>query len=225
MRAARIYVAEYCKSIISKGISSIDGKARDSEKTLLILKSLARNVGTSVSDSKIQADIEAHQSIHRNTLSDYLIALNKLFVTSNVPAWNPKLRSKRSVRTSPKRYLTDPSISASLLGATPEKLFQDIKTFGFLFESLVMRDLRVYMISLDGMLYHYRDKTGLEADAVVQLNDGRWGLIEIKLGGNEIDKAASNLKKIVYSDISYDICCFNEKLRFEDGTKSRCLSQ
>ena len=130
------------------------------------------------------------------TLSEYIDALTRACVLEDMDAWAPRLRSKTAVRTSPTRHVCDPSIAAAMLNATPEKLLQDFETFGLLFESMCVRDLRVYADALEGTVYHYRDKTGLEADAVLVLNDGRWALVEVKLGSRQIDSAAENLKKL-----------------------------
>ena len=123
-------------------------------------------------------------------------ALDRIFVTENLPAWSPALRSKSAIRTTPKRQFIDPSVAAAVMRLNPERLLEDFNYFGFLFESLCVRDLRVYAESIDGQVYHYRDATELEADAIVALNDGRWAAIEVKLGSSEIEKAAENLLKL-----------------------------
>jgi predicted AAA+ superfamily ATPase len=122
--------------------------------------------------------------------------LRRLFVIEDQPAWNPALRSKTAVRTSPKRHFIDPSLAAAVLRLTPQSLLQDFSTFGFLFESLCVRDLRIYAQSLDGDVFHYRDKRGLEADAIISLRDGRWAAIEVKMGASEIDDAAKHLLEL-----------------------------
>lgn len=192
------YVEAYCDTLVGVEVQTVDGKKRDKSKTLSIMRSLSRNIGTLATESTILADVATHHvSISRHTLSDYMVALNKLFIIDNLPAWSPRLRSKTRIRMSDKRYFVDPSIASSMLGASPDKMFLDMETFGFLFESLVVRDLKIYAESLGGMVYHYRDKNNLEADAIIQLRDGRWGVIEVKLGSHEIDKAASSLEKLV----------------------------
>ena len=118
-----------------------------------------------------------------------------LFVIDDLPAWSPSLRSKTAIRTTAKRHFSDPSIAAAALGATTKRLFDDFNTFGFLFEALCIRDLRVYADSLDGSVYHYRDAKGIEVDAVIQLYDGRWGAVEVKMGAGDIETAAGNLLK------------------------------
>jgi hypothetical protein len=197
LKAAMRSVEGYCDIIATSEIQTIDGIKRSEENTRSILRSLARLTSSTAPDATILSDVkENHSSIHRNTLSDYLDALNKLFVIEDLPAWSPKLRSKTIIRTSNKRHLIDPAIAASMLKASPTDLIYDMNTFGLLFESLVIRDLRVYAQGIGGLVFHYRDNTGLEADAVIHLNDGRWGLVEVKLGDHLIDEAAENLMKL-----------------------------
>ncbi len=160
------------------------------------MRSLARNISTLATIKTIHDDIamgDTDESISEKTISQYLNALNRIFVTDNIPAWNPALRSKTAIRTSPKRKFTDPSIAAAVMRLTPERLLDDFNYFGFLFESLCERDLRVYAESIDGEVFHYRDSSGLETDAVIALNDGRWAAVEIKLGSKEIEEAAKHL--------------------------------
>ncbi len=197
IKIASKQISGYIQSIIKTEIKTIDGVERDEAKTLAVMKSLARHTATQANDAKIIADVETnHYSIHRNTLSDYLNALRELYIIEDLPAWSPKLRSKTTIRTSNTRHFIDPAFAAALLNANSEDLLRDFETFGLLFESLVIRDLRIYTDYIGGKIYHYRDKTGLEADAIIHLNDGRWGAIEIKLGSHEIEKAAQNLKKL-----------------------------
>ncbi len=197
IKIASKQISGYIQSIIKTEIKTIDGVERDEAKTLAVMKSLARHTATQANDAKIIADVETnHYSIHRNTLSDYLNALRELYIIEDLPAWSPKLRSKTTIRTSNTRHFIDPAFAAALLNANSEDLLRDFETFGLLFESLVIRDLRIYADYIGGKIYHYRDKTGLEADAIIHLNDGRWGAIEIKLGSHEIEKAAQNLKKL-----------------------------
>lgn len=156
------------------------------------MRSLSRNISTVATIKTIRDDLAMgnnDESLSEKTISQYLNALNRIFVTENIPAWNPALRSKTAIRTSPKRQFTDPSIAAAVM----PRLLEDFNYFGFLFESLCDRDLRVYAEALDGEVFHYRDSSGLEADAVIALNDGRWAAIEIKLGSMEIEKAAKHL--------------------------------
>ena len=197
LNIARRQVSGYIDRIVKTEIKTIDGVERDEAKTLAVLKSLARHTSTQATDISIVNDVEAnHFSIHRNTLSDYLNVLRELYVIEDLPAWSPKLRSKTTIRTSNTRHFIDPAFAASLLNASTEDLLRDIETFGLLFESLVIRDLRIYTDYLGGYLYHYRDKSGLEADAIIHLGDGRWAAIEVKLGSHDLNDAAKNLLKL-----------------------------
>ena len=135
-------------------------------------------------------------AISEKTISGYLSALKRIFVIEDQPAWSPALRSKTAIRTSAKRHFVDPSIAAAVLRATPKRLLEDFNTFGILFESLCIRDLRIYASAIDGEVFHYHDRNDLEADAIIQLHDGRWGAVEIKLGSRSIDEAADNLQKL-----------------------------
>jgi predicted AAA+ superfamily ATPase len=139
---------------------------------------------------------ENDENLSQVTIDQYINALRKIFVVEDLAAWNVSLRSKSAIRTTAKRHFTDPSIAAASLRATPKRLLSDFKTFGFLFESLCIRDLRIYAQSIDGSVYHYRDKSGLEIDAIIQLADGRWGAVEIKMGAGEIEDASENLLKL-----------------------------
>ena len=198
IKVAMKQVAGYIQTIVKTEIKTIDGVERDEAKTLAVLKSLARHTSTQATDAKIVSDVESnHYSIHRNTLSDYLKVLRELYIIEDLPAWSPKLRSKTTIRTSNTRHFIDPAFAASLLGATPDDLLRDIETMGLLFESLVIRDLRVYTDYLGGYVSHYRDKSGLEADAIIHLNDGRWAAVEVKLGSHDIDVAAKHLLELV----------------------------
>ena len=163
------------------------------------MKSYARNQGTQISLSSIKDDIVANdtESLSEDTIYSYINALKKIFVIEDVSAWNPNLRSKTIVRTSDSRYFIDPSIATAALGLGPNDLINDLKTFGLIFETLCMRDLKVYAESLDGNIYHYRDSSGLECDAVMHLRNGDYGLIEIKLGGDDlISEGIKNLKEL-----------------------------
>jgi predicted AAA+ superfamily ATPase len=158
------------------------------------MRSLARNISTMANISTIYNDILADDdTLSKNTIASYIDALRRIFVVEDLPAWSPLLRSKTALRTSPKRHFVDPSISTAVLRATPDSILEDFTSFGFLFESLCIRDLRIYAQMLDGEVFHYRDKSGLEADAIIHLNNGQWGAFEIKLGSKEIEKAAQNL--------------------------------
>ncbi len=193
---ARKQISGYCETICASDLATVDGIKRDEEKVRALLRSYARNVSTQAPNSTLLADLSLDQkSIHINTVDNYLSALNKLFVIDEVSAWSPKLRSQTAVRTSKTRHFVDPAIAAYFLGAGENDLIFDLNTFGLLFESLVIRDLRVYAQFLGGSVYHYRDKSGLEVDAILHLSDGRWGAIEIKLGAKQVDQAAANLIK------------------------------
>lgn len=188
---ARDYVAE----LLDSDIEEIDGVKRNKTWMRSIMRSYARNLSSEAPLTTIAADMQGEPpSI--DTVSEYVDALARACVIEDLAAWNPRLRSKTAVRTSPTRHFTDPSIAAAMLGATPEKLLSDFETFGLLFESMCVRDLRVYAEPLGGEVFHYRDKTGLEADAVIVLGDGRWGLAEVKLGSRQIDEASAHLKKL-----------------------------
>lgn len=170
---------------------------RDPEKVKNLMRSYARNQGSQASNGVLAGDIVSGQSVDPDTVASYVNALENIFVVENMPAWNPNLRSRTAVRTSPTRYYSDSSFAVQALGTGPEGLIKDLRTFGFIFEAMCIRDLRIYSEALDGSVYHYRDKSNLECDAVIVLRDGRYGLIEIKLGGEErIEEGAESLKKL-----------------------------
>lgn len=189
----------YYEAVANNDISRVDNIRRDTERTKRILRSIARNQCAQYTINTICADIENNDEIaaNRNTVASYIDALKKIFVLEDSPAWNPNLRSKSAIRTSETRYFSDPSIGAAALGIGPNDLINDIKTMGLFFESMCIRDLRVYADALDGSIYHYRDSNGLECDAVMHLRNGNYGLIEIKLGGEKnIEEGAENLKTL-----------------------------
>ena len=185
---------DYYDAVVETDISRIDGIERDSQRVKRILRSYARLVGTQAKIPTIIEDLKMNdiENISEVTIRSYLSALNKMFVLEDSPAWNPNLRSKTAVRTSDTRYFTDPSIATASLGVGPNDLINDLETTGFLFENLCIRDLRVYAESLDGNLYHFRDKSGLECDAVIHLRNGSYGLIEVKLGGDKLIQEGIN---------------------------------
>ncbi|RFD74733.1 AAA family ATPase [Gardnerella vaginalis] len=190
---------DYYKSVVSTDISRVDSVKRDKEKAKRLLKSYARHVGSQSSLETIRQDMLVNQddTFDQVTLYSYLDALRKMFVIEDSPAWNPNLRSKASIRTTDTRYFSDPSIATAALGIGPKDLLCDLKTMGFLFENLCVRDLRIYTDYLDGTVYHYRDKNGLECDAVIHLRNGSYGLVEIKLGGDKlIEEGAKTLKDL-----------------------------
>jgi uncharacterized protein len=187
-KAALSQVTEYYKAITNSDISRVDNVKRDEERAKRIMRSYARHQGSQASIATILADISTNDTgnISDETVGAYLTALRKIFVIEDMPAWNPNLRSKTAVRTSDTRYYVDPSLGVAALGLGPNDLVNDLNTFGLFFETMCIRDLRVYADALDGSVYHYRDKNGLECDAVVHLRNGAYGLIEIKLGGEKL---------------------------------------
>lgn len=187
-RAALMQAREYFTAIVNSDISRADNVRRDSERARRIMRSYARHQGTQASVATILADISVNESeaVSDETIGSYLSALRKIFVVEDMPAWNPNLRSRTAVRTSDTRYYVDPSVGVAALGLGPEDLLGDLGTMGLLFETMCVRDLRVYADAIDGSVYHYRDKNGLECDAVVHLRNGSYGLIEIKLGGEKL---------------------------------------
>lgn len=198
-KPALFQAIDYFDAIVSTDISRVDSIKRDKERTKRLLKSYARHVGTQSSLETIRQDMLANQSdtFDQGTLYSYLDALRKIFVIEDSAAWNPNLRSKTSIRTTETRYFSDPSIATAALGMGPNDLLNDLNTMGFLFENLCVRDLRIYTDYLEGTVYHYRDKSGLECDAVIHLRNGAYGLIEIKLGGDKlIEEGAKTLKDL-----------------------------
>ena len=194
---AKLFVAEdYVNNVAEVDISRIDGVTRDPKLAAALLKSYARNISTLATISTIRKDVLSVQDVSMPTVNSYLEALRKLFVISDIEAWCPALRSSTGMRSGLKRGVCDPSVAAAALGTKPDFLLKDFKTFGFLFESLVVRDLKVYSSALGGRLSYYRDRYGLEADAVLHLKDGRYALIEIKLGSSEIEEGATHLLEI-----------------------------
>ncbi len=195
--AALRMAADYVESIINHDISELDGVSKNPDRVRSLLRSLARNTSTTANYQTIIDDLEANdQSLSSTTVSSYFNALRRIFVVENLPAWMPSIRSKTAIRTSEKRHFVDPSIATAALRMQPSALLKDFETFGLLFESLCTRDIRVYAQSIDGDVFHFRDKTGLEADLIVRLRDGRWGAIEVKLGQRQIEEAAKNLLAI-----------------------------
>ena len=177
-------------------ISKIDNTKRNSQWARMILKSYARNICTTADTKTVYGDAAATTGMTQATFHDFINALNKLYIIEDIDAWCPSIRSKTSIRASKKKNLIDPSIAAAALGISPDYFDRDYKTLGFLFESLVIRDLKVYSSEHGGTVSYYRDRYGLEADAVLHLEDGRYALIEIKLGQNEVDEGAKHLLEI-----------------------------
>lgn len=195
---ARLLIAkDYVNIICDEDISRVDGRQRNPVLARLILRSYARNLCTLAKKTMMLADVSVEmESTAMSTFDDYVQALERLFVIDDVEAWCPAIRSKSMIRTGKKRCLVDPSIAVALLGASPQTLELDLNTFGFIFECLSFRDLKVYSQALGGRLSYYHDRMGLEADAVLHLNDGRYALIECKLGSQEIEDAAEHLLEL-----------------------------
>ena len=190
---SKIYIDNICE----QDCSSIDGIKRDPKRMKSILRSYARNISTLATDKSLLKDISANDAnMDARTLKSYLNALERLYVVDEVPAWCPNIRSATAIRSSNKREFVDPSIAVAALNLSPQLLLQDLNTFGFIFETLCIRDLRVYSSSLEGEVSYYHDKYGLEADCVLHLSDGRYALIEFKLGSKEIEEGASHLLEL-----------------------------
>lgn len=190
---------DYYDAIVKSDISRVDNINRNPERVKNLMRTYARNMGTQASTETLKSDMIANDafSLDTDTVYSYIHALKEIFVIEEAPAWNPNLRSKTAIRTSDTRYFIDPSIAVAALGLGPNDLINDLNTFGLIFETLCIRDLRVYAESINGNVYHYRDSSGLECDAVIHLRNGTYGLIEIKLGGdNLINEGAENLKKM-----------------------------
>lgn len=186
-KAALAQAFDYYDSVVSNDIKRVDDIDRDEELTKRIMRSYARNQGTQATVGTILADIKSNgdERMSDSTVYSYIKALKEIFVIEDSIAWNPNLRSKTAIRTSDTRYFIDPSIATAALGMGPKDLINDMATFGFIFETLAIRDLRVYADALDGKVYHYRDKNNLECDAVIHLRNGSYGLVEVKIGGTE----------------------------------------
>lgn len=190
---------DYVDAIVNRDIGLSDGRIRDNSRVRRLMRSLARHQGSQISFAKISEDLKENENttIHDDTVASYIRALERIFVIEDVEAWNPNLRSSTAIRTLDTRYFSDPSIATASLGLGPKDLINDLNTFGFILETLCIRDLRVYAEPLNGKIYHYRDKNGLECDAICHLRDGRYGLIEIKLGGETlINEGIKNLLKL-----------------------------
>ncbi len=188
---------DYLDAVVHNDINRADNIQKNPERVKRLMRSYARNQGSQVANTILASDMYLSEgnTTDSDTVSTYLNALRKIFVVEDMPAWNPNLRSKTAIRSSDTRYYIDPSIAVAALGIGPTDLINDLNTFGFLLETLCVRDLRVYADALNGTVYHYRDKNGLECDAVVHLRNGSYGLIEIKLGGDKlIEEASNNLK-------------------------------
>lgn len=190
---------DYLDAVIHSDINRVDGSLKNPERVSRLLRSYARLIGTQAPLSAISADLAGNEnsSFDVRTVQTYINALKLIFLIEDMPAWNPNLRSKAAIRTSDTRYFVDPSIAVAALGIGPKDLMSDLNTFGFVFENLCVRDLRVYAEAMNGKVYHYRDSLGLECDTVIHLRNGQYGLVEIKLGGDKlIEEGAANLLKL-----------------------------
>ena len=190
---------DYYEAVIKSDINKADGVSKNPERVKRLMRSFARNQGTQISNTMLRDDIISNdtESLNEDTIASYINALKNIFVVEDMAAWNPNLRSKTSIRTSETRYYVDPSIAVAALGIGPKDLTNDLNTMGLLFETLCVRDLRVYAESIGGTVLHYRDKSGLECDTVIHLKNGRYGLAEIKLGGQKlIEEGVKNLQSL-----------------------------
>ena len=199
---------DYYDAVVHSDINRADNVHKSPERVRRLMRSYARNQGGQVPNTVLAQDIAANDEtpINEETVASYVNALRKIFVVEDMPAWNPNLRSKAAIRSSDTRYYIDPSIAAAALGIGPNDLVNDLKTFGFLFETLCVRDLRVFADALNGSVYHYRDKDGQECDAVIHLRNGKYGLIEIKLGGSGHVKMVSSQQSSVPDKEDGDHC-------------------
>ncbi len=198
LKDAALLPIEYINAVVEDEVHRIDGIQRDKHKVLLLLRSLARNETTTVSNKRLKNDVKGvdDETIDINTIATYLDVFNRLFLTDNQEPFSANIRSSARIKKAEKRHFADPSLACALLRATPEKLIGDLNTLGFLFEALCERDLRIYAESFGAKLYHYQDYAGREIDAVIELDNGEWCAFEIKLGANKIDEGAENLNKI-----------------------------
>jgi len=193
-KTALRFMQDYIALIAEVDISRFGGKKRDPQKLTRLMQSLARNISTEVSLSSLAKDTGGSQSqINNETAAEYLEALERLMVVEHLPAWNTHIRSADTLRKAPKRHFTDPSLAVGTLGLSPEKLLADLNYFGLLFESLVIRDLRIYAEVHDGKVYHYRDSRDMEVDAIIEYPDGTWAAFEVKMGFSAQNEAAENL--------------------------------
>ena len=205
IESAALLPKEYLEAVLNDDIYRVDGVKRNTHKMRLLLRSLARNESTTVSNKTLKNDIKEidDEDIDTATIADYLNILDRLFITDNQKPFSTKIRSSVRIKQSEKRHFCDPSLACALLNITPHMLLNGLETLGFLFESLCERDLKIYAESIDAHVYHYQDYKNREIDTIIELNDGRWCAIEIKLGANQIESAAENLKKI-YKEMEKD---------------------
>jgi predicted AAA+ superfamily ATPase len=186
---------EYINTILKKEPTNDDFPKRNTAKFRTLLRAIARNNATPVNISTLSLDLDKEDTASRNTTADYLDDLKRLFIIEDIPGWDPGIRSKTRIRMTPKMIYTDPSLAIAALGLTRERLLKDLKTYGFMFENFCLRDLAIYAEYYGGALYHYRDNSGLEVDAIVELPDGEWGAFEIKLGEHQVENAVQTLKR------------------------------
>lgn len=196
-KPALAQAGNYLASIVENDVFELKDIQRNPRRIMLLMRSLARNVATMASAETLRKDVSGSESeLAVSTVNAYLDILERLYIIENQPAWSTRLRSKAYLRKSPKRHFVDPSIAVAALQTNPDGLLRDFNTLGYLFESMCIRDLRVYAQRIGGEVCHYCDETGLKADAIINLPDGRWGAVEIKLGQRQVDEAASNLLKL-----------------------------
>lgn len=197
-KAAALQMQNYIDAVAHEDVSRVDQVERNPQRVSALLASISRNIATQAAKTTICDDLAANDlSFSMPTLNDYLNTLERLFLLENLPAWNPQLRSKTAIRTTSKWHFVDPSIAVASLGASERTLLNDFNSFGYLFESMVLRDLRIYAEAIGGKLYHYRDKNELESDMVIVLRDGSWAPVEVKMGASAFDEASLNLQKFV----------------------------
>ena len=197
VRSAQILLRNYLGEVCRTDISAVDGVVRDPAGVERLLMSFSRNVATLASFSKLAEEASGERGLNRTTATEYVRSLERLFIVEDLSHWSTHLRSRATLLSSPKRHLVDPSLAAAILGATPGRLLNELKAYGFFFESLVVRDLRIYSQACDAKVYHYRDSDELEADAIIETRDGRWIAVEAKIGGQElIEEAAQSLLRL-----------------------------
>jgi predicted AAA+ superfamily ATPase len=203
---ALVDAKEYINTLLKTDITNVDEIKRNPQRARFILRSYARHISTSAAMQTILRDIEVqYMAEDIKTIYSYINAFEMLFVIEETESWSPRLRSKAVIRTTNTRHFSDPSFATVVLGASPNDLLNDLQTFGLVFENLVIRDLKIYTDMLGGSVYNYRDNSGLEADAIIHLNNGKWGLVEIKLGGESlINEGAANLIKL-RDKIDYEV--------------------
>lgn len=194
---AQLFLDNYLDDLCRTDVSSVDGVMRDPVGVARLIASIARNIATMASFSRLAADAAGDRPLNRTTATEYLWSLERLFIVEDAPCWRSHLRSRATLHSSPKRHFTDPSLAVAALGAGPERLLADLEALGFLFESMVVRDLRIYSQANNAAVYHYRDSDELKVDAIIEARDGRWIAAEVKLGGEEgIEQAARSLLRL-----------------------------